>query len=213
MTSLRSAWMQLSTRVDALTLRERFLLFACVTAVLGTLTYLLFIGPLGAQQKRLVEQIENRSAEMDRRIDEANAQISVQRRDRMSEINAAAVKAKSEIGVLEQEIADLSTGSVDAAAVSIILKRVLQRADRLVLVRVLPVGNELASASTTVARTAAAAVTGLDMTVAGNYLDLLQYLALLEKEMPQARWGNLVMKADTMPVQLTVRILSASAGL
>lgn len=213
MTSLRSAWLQLSTRVDALTLRERFLLFACVTAVLGTLTYLLFIAPLGAQQKRLVEQIENRSAEMDRRIDEANAQISVQRRDRMSEINAAAVKAKSEIGVLEQEIADLSTGSVDAAAVSIILKRVLQRADRLALVRVLPVGNELPSASTTVARTASATVTGLDMTVAGNYLDLLQYLALLEKEMPQARWGNLVMKADTMPVQLTVRIFSASAGL
>ena len=38
----------------------------------------------------------------------------------------------------------------------------------------------------------------------------MQYLALLEKEMPQARWGNLVLKAETMPVQMTVRILTTA---
>lgn len=203
-------WLKLATRVNAMTLRERFLLFACVIAVLGAITNVLFIAPLTAQQKLLVAQIENKSAEMDMRIDETNAQIMIRRRDRMNEVNAAALKLQADIVLVEQEIAALSMSSVDTAAVSTILKRVLQRADKVALVRVLPVGAELPSAAVAGARAATAA--GLDITVAGNYLDLMQYLALLEKEMPQARWGNLVMKADTMPVQLTVRILSAAAG-
>ena len=209
MNSLRLLWLRIATRVNAMTLRERFLLFACVIAALGAITYLLFISPLTAQQKRLVEQIDNKSAEMDMRIDETNAQISIRRRERMNEVNVAARKLQADIALVEKEIAAMSTTGVDAAAVSTILKRVLQRADRVALVRVLPVVAEPTAAN---ARGASASPSGLDITVAGNYLDLMQYLALLEKEMPQARWGNLLVKADTMPVLLTVRILSTVAG-
>ena len=205
---MKLLWIRLATRVNAMTLRERFLLFACVIAVLGAITNVLFIAPLIDQQKILVAQIDTKSSEMDMLNDETNMEILRRRRDHMVELSAATLKVQGDIDLVGREIAALSTAGINTVAISAMIKRVLRRSDKVVLVRVVQVGTELSAVAS--AGTQTATRSGLDITLSGNYLDLMQYLALLEKEMPQARWGNLVLKAETMPVQMTVRIFTTA---
>ncbi len=207
---MKLLWIRLAARVNAMTLRERFLLFACVTTVLGAITYALFIFPLIAQQKILVAQIDTKSSEMDMRNDETNMEILKRRREHVGELDASALKVQADLDSVEQEIAALSATSVDAVAISTMLRRVLRRSDKVGLVRVIQVGTELSAVAPSGAQVSARG--GLDITLSGSYLDLLEYLALLEKELPQARWGTLALKAETMPVQLTVRVLTTAVG-
>ena len=205
---MKLLWIRLATRVNALTLRERFLLFACVIAVLGTITELLFISPLVDQQKILVEQIDKTSSKMDEQRGNTNMEVLKRGRDHLSELNAGTLKVQADIDLIEREIAALSTTGADAVAISTMLRRVLRRSDKVTLVRLVQVGTELSAVAPVGAQ--AATHGGLDITLAGSYLDLMEYLTLLEKELPQARWGNFVLNAETIPVQVTVRILTTA---
>jgi hypothetical protein len=49
---------------------------------------------------------------------------------------------------------------------------------------------------------------GLDITLAGGYLDLMEYLATLEAALPLARWSALRVSAETAPAQAAVRIVT-----
>ena len=201
-------WSRFAARINAMTMRERFLLFACVVAVLGLITEAFFISPLIDQQKVLVGQIDRKSNEMDILRDETNMEILKRRRDHVSELNAGTLKVQNDIASVEREIAALSTTGVDAGTISMMLRRVLRRSEKVTLVRVVQVGTELSAVVP--AGTQAASRSGLDITLAGSYLDLMEYFVLLEKELPQARWGTLVLKADAMPVQVTVRIFTTA---
>ena len=205
---MKLLWGRFAARINAMTMRERFLLFACVIAVLGAMTQAFFIAPLIDQQKVLVAEIDKKSSEMDIRRDETNLEIFQRNRDQIIELNSNTLQVQSDLASVEREIAASSTTGADAGAISNMLKRVLQRSDKVTLVRVVQVGSDFSAVVP--AGTQAASRTGLDITLAGSYLDLMDYLALLEKELPQARWGTLVLKSDTMPLQVTVRIFTTA---
>ena len=63
-----------------------------------------------------------------------------------------------------------------------------------------------ASAAATLQRSA------LDITLSGNYLDLMAYVGALEKAMPGLRWGALTFTTDTVPAQIKLRIVLIAAG-
>lgn len=205
---MKLLWGRLAARINAMTMRERFLLFACVIAILGAITQAFFISPLISQQKVLVAEIDKKSSEMDLRRDETNLEILKRNRDQIIELNSNTLKVQSDLASVERDIAALSTTGADAGAISTMLKRVLRRSDKVTLVRVVQVGTDLSAIVP--AGTQAAARSGLDITLAGSYLDLMDYLALLEKELPQSRWGTVVLKAETVPVQVTVRLFSTA---
>lgn len=205
---MKLLWGRFAARINAMTMRERFLLFACVIAVLGAITQAFFISPLNDQQKVLVAEIDKKSSDMDIRRNETNLEIFQRNRDQIMELNSNTLKVQSDLASVEREIAALSTNGIDAGAIPTMLKRVLRRSDKVTLVRVVQVGTDFSAVVP--AGTQAASRGGLDITLAGSYLDLMDYLALLEKELPQARWGTLVLKSDTMPLQVTVRIFTTA---
>ena len=128
-------------------------------------------------------------------------------RENVKELNAGLLKVQDDISAVEKEIAMLSASGVDSVAVSAMLRRVLRRSEKVGLVRVVQVAPEMTpNASAPVQDTNR---TGLDITLSGSYLDLMEYLASLEREMPQARWGAILLKADALPAQLTVRIVTS----
>ncbi len=200
-------WNRLSARINALTMRERFLLFACVIAMLGGATNLLFISPLIDQQKILVAQIDRNSSQMDLQRDATNLEISKRRREQLKQLDAEALKLRNESDLIEKEIATLSAARANVPAVSTILRRVLHRSDKVTLVRVVQVGTELSALSAG----QVSVRSGLEVTLTGNYLDLMRYLALLERELPQARWGSMLLKAEGASPQITLRIFSTAA--
>ena len=206
---MMALWLRLASRVNSMTLRERFLLFACVIAVLGGVTHLLFISPLIEQQRVLVEKIDKKSSEMDMLRDETNMEMRKRSRDYTTDLSARALKVQADIDLVEQEIAALTAKGGASREVSAILNRVLRRSDKIALIRVVPVGTELSAMPQGGARPTGRG--GVDITLSGNYLDLMVYMAQLEKDLPQARWGALVLKAEPMPVQLTIRLLTTAA--
>ena len=188
-------------RVNAMSLRERFLLFAVVMAVLGALTDALFIRPLTRLQTERAAQIEKQAAALDQQRNRLELQLGESRRARAAELEAEVAKTNREVEAIEREAAALAAGASNAEALRTVLTRVLRRTDRVALVRV----STAESTAAAVPGIAPASV-GLDITLAGGYLDLMEYLAAVEAALPHARWSALRFTAETAPAQVTVRI-------
>jgi len=208
---VKEFWTRFAKWVNGLTLRERSLVFTALVGLLGALTYVLFISPLLEQQKILVAQLDSKSSAMDSQREAVNLEMLKRGRDRFVELNADILRVQADIDATEREIAALSASGADAAAISTMLNRVLRRSDKVILVRVAQVSVEGSTAAT--ARGAGpgsgTARGGLDITLSGGYLDLMEYLASLEKGLPTARWGALWLKAESSPAQLTARIVTS----
>jgi MSHA biogenesis protein MshJ len=193
-------------RVDAMTRRERVMIFVCLLAVLGAITYLFFVLPLLNVQKQRAAQIDQSSAEMDMLRDRAQVGMLEARRSHATQLDADIARVQGEIDALERELAGISPGTTgDAAGMPAILRRVLVRTDKVALVRVSFAPPEAGAAPPP--GVAGTSGSGLDITLAGRYLDLMDYLATLEAALPQARWGSLRLTSETVPAQVTVRIL------
>ena len=195
--------MKLWDRVNAMSLRERFLLFATVMAVLGALTDALFIRPLTRLQAERAAQIDKQSATLDEQRMRLELQLAERRRTRTAELEDEIARAQREIEAAEREIARLSEGASSAEALRTVLTRVLRRTDRVALVRV---STAEGPAAPSVPGTASA---GLDITLAGGYLDLMEYLAAVEAALPHARWSALRFTAETAPPQVTARVVTS----
>ncbi|MEI6738036.1 MAG: hypothetical protein WCL29_06115 [Pseudomonadota bacterium] len=206
---MKALWTQMAARINAMSLRERFLIFACLVGVLGAITDLIFIEPLLAQQKILITKLDKKSFEMDIQQDEINLEIRKRSRERAVALNAGIVKVQLDIDAIEKEIASLLAIGGDPVAMPSILSRVLRRSDKVMLLRVVQVGAELGTAGPV--GVAGANRGGLDITLSGNYLDLMEYLSSLEKTLTHVRWGAFLLRGESFPAQLTVRIVTMAA--
>jgi len=203
---VRAELKRVMVRVDAMTLRERVMLFVCVLVALGALTYVLFVMPLAAAQKQRAAQIDQSSAQMEALRDQAQVGMLEGRRTRAAQLQAETASLQGEIDATEREIAALSDGAGKAASLPAMLKRVVKRTDKVALVRVVSSSSEAGAAPQP--GVAGVAGDGLDITLAGRYLDLMEYLAALEAAMPQAHWSSLRLTAETVPPQLIVRMVN-----
>lgn len=201
---MRAQVRQLMDRVDAMTLRERGLLFLCVLVVLGALTWVLAVMPLAAVQKQRATQIDQVSAQMEALRDKTQVGILEGRRQRAAQLNADIARLQAQIDAIEGEAVTAPGKGGEEASAAALLKRVLRRTEKVALVRVASSSAEPGSAPAK--GTAGVAGSGLDITLAGRYLDLMEYLATLEAAMPQAHWSALRLTAETTPTQVVVRL-------
>lgn len=191
-------------RVNALSQRERFLLFAALMGVLGALTDALFIRPLTRLQAQRAEQIEKQSAAMDAQRNRLERELAEHRRARVAELQAETARVQAEVDAVEREIAELSAGAGSGEALRAVLTRVLGRTDKVALLRVATAQAAAAPAS----GAAASGAVGLDITLGGGYLDLMEHLGAVEAALPLARWSALRFTAETSPPQVTVRMIT-----
>jgi MSHA biogenesis protein MshJ len=199
---------RLFARINALNVRERFLLFAVSVSILGGATDFFFITPLMNQQKALVAQLDQKSTDMDVLREKVNTEVLQRNLGRAAELAAGMRETKAELDAIDAEVASLGAVSADPVAMSALLSRVLKRSDKVTLVRVVQANTD-ASPPTPMPTGAMQPSRGaIDITLAGNYLDLLDYLAALEKSLPKSRWGAVRLKADAGMAQITVRIVT-----
>jgi len=202
---------KLAARINALSIRERFLLFAAAIGVLGALTDYFFISPLLAQQKALVAQLDKKSTDMDLIREKVDAEMMGRSVGRSAELKTAAADVQRELESVEREIAELSGNGANATSIPAMLHRVMQRSDKVSIVRVAQLGVSAQGAPSPPTGTQANRG-GLEITLAGSYPDLMDYLSSLEKSLPQARWAALNLKADTQPAQITVRLVTGGGS-
>ncbi len=207
---MKKQWTRLLARLNIMTVRERLLLVTGVVALLSALTDFIFIEPLYKKQKLLAEQIDRESGVKAVQRERLQFELMKRGRENAAELNISLRNVQSDIDTVEKEISTLSGSNNDLLTQPAMLARVLKRTDKVSLVRVASAGAENSVAASPGAVGAPRA--GLDITLAGSYLDLMDYLASLEKAIPQARWSGITLSTASTPPQVTVRIAAAGGS-
>jgi len=230
---------RLAARIDALSLRERVMLFAATAAVYVFLMHFIGLGPMFAKQDLLRTQIvqqQNNLEGLDNEISEKVRAAQVDP-DAPARERIAAVRAQTE--ALAVSLRAMQNGLVPPERMAPLVEAILRANGRLQLasMRTLPVepvhgsakpaaaaptANAAANAATAVVAEAQAATKpaallyrhGVEVTVRGNYLDMIGYMAALESMPTQLFWGSARLETETWPTSrltLTLYTLSLDA--
>lgn len=222
---MKDRLLRLAARVDALSLRERVLLFAALAAVYVFLMHFLSLGPMFARQELLRTQIvqqQNNLAGIDAEIGDKVRAAQVDP-DAPTRARIAAVRAQTDS--LATSLRAMQNGLVPPERMAPLVEAILRANGRLQLVslRTLPGEPVLGAAREAgtpadpqnAAKPAALLYRhGVEVTVRGNYLDMIGTMAALESMPTRLFWGAARLEAETWPASrltLTLYTLSLDA--
>ncbi len=214
---MKQLWNRAAERIDALSLRERVLVFATAMALLLALSYSLLIDPQMSAQKRLASTVAQKQAE----IKGMEAQITAIATSRAADPDRALrerlAEVRKQLAEVESQIAGEERKFTAPEQMRSVIEEMLarNRAVHLVAMKTLPTTtlaearaeSGKAEASKPAAKPAEAPKSGerlvyrhgMEVTVAGGYLDLLRYLRDLEQLRTQLYWGSLEIDATRYP--------------
>lgn len=229
---LLQQWIKLSTRLDAMTLRERAMVFAAVVASVLFLLYTVSVEPLLNKQKLLrmqIKQQQNQISGIDNEI-AAMAQGFVVDPDAATREKLKAVR--HEIDTTSEGLMAVQKGLVAPDKIAPLLDHLLRGNGKLKLIsmKTLPVAglNEAlqpaqpaqpAGAAPAAGTPAAPAPKprellyrhGVEIVLQGSYLDMVSYMEALEQLPVQLFWGKAKLDAQQYPnSRLTLTLYTLS---
>ena len=197
---LKPTWERQAARIDALSLRERVILFLCLLAVLAGLFDAGVLSPLAARASQRAAERSQQSAE----LDQLRQQFMVASRTGDA---TAGPQRQLEAALAERARLDEALRHAGPAfqgyALPAVLQRLLARQPGLVLERLRLLGDEPgAQVAPTPQRTDLPELPGMtwqgvELQVQGPWTDAQRYLHALEAELPGLRWGEMRLVAGT----------------
>lgn len=220
---MKAQWAKLSSRIDAMTLRERIAIFvASVGAVLFVMDSLV-LEPLFVRNRMLAEQIRQQNMQ----VEAANAGVAAQMEAFNTNPDAAAQKQLADLNrdtaALAGSLRAMQHGLVAPEKMGQLLQQLLRSNGKLKLLslRTLPVsglGGASASAVSSADTKAATAQRellyrhGVEVVLQGGYLDMLDYMQALESSPQQVFWGRAHLDAHEYPAS-TLTLTLYTLGL
>lgn len=228
---LLQQWIKLSTRLDAMTLRERAMVFAAVVASVLFLLYTVSVEPLLNKQKLLrlqVKQQQNQISGIDNEI-AAMAQGFVVDPDAATREKLKALR--HEIDTTSEGLMAVQKGLVAPDKIAPLLDHLLRGNGKLKLMsmKTLPVTGLNEALQPAVAANAAPAAGapapaepapkprellyrhGVEIVLQGSYLDMVSYMEALERLPVQLFWGKARLDAQQYPnSRLTLTLYTLS---
>lgn len=219
---MRQLWLRYADRVDAMTLRERVFVFAAAVIAVVALLQALLLESEMKKERRLSAMIAQRQSEMK----SLEAQLSklattpIQDADRARRERLAEVKrllAETEANITAQERKFTAPEQMKR-----VVEEILARSRGVQLIAM----QTLATTSIADARTPAGQKPtakagpgerliyrhGMEVTVSGEYLELLRYLEELERLPTQLYWSQLELNAERYPSR-TLKIVVYTLSL
>lgn len=196
MKQLLILWQRQARRIDALTLRERAIMFISLAVALVAAADSLVLAPRMAEQKALATQMRQGATELGAlrtRLAGPAADSDAARLGR----ELAAVAA--ERNTLEADIAGRLGAAAAGTSLPDLLARVLRRHARLTLLR-LTTAPPAAAAPNTLPRQA------VEIVMRGAYPDLATYVADTETALPGLRWGTLAITRQGDTAELNAQV-------
>ena len=217
-------WMD---RVDAMSLRERLMIFVMLAVVLVALVMTMAIDPLSKKQKQRSQTLVQTQAQTQALEAQMQALAEVSKRDpdlanklRLADLDAKRKSAYTALASVQQGLVapDKMTGLV---------RDLLGRNPRLNLISVktlapLPLSGAAKPADPTLKNEAKPAEKfpakdlglykhGVEISVEGSYADLVAYLVDLEQLPWRMYWGGVNLSAQTYPIsRLTLTVYTLS---
>ena len=221
MSTLRLRARTLARRIDALSLRERVILFVSAVALLAGVADALVLSPQFALQKTMAQRMHQQNQELGAlRTRVAQAAAPMQADDSPRGRALAALQAVQEEQAALKRQLDALAPPAEAASTAAppdlpqLLTRVLRRHERLALLNLATVDDgarkagDNATGAPPAAHSAAPAspARALELKLQGAYADLLQYLIDIERALPGQRWSTWQLATDAGAPVLTLRL-------
>ena len=226
---MKQQWQQLAARIDALSQRERVLSFVATAAALAFVAYIAVIGPLLRKQALLSSQV----MQQQNNIVGLNEQIAQKLREAAADpdapVRARLAAVRDESARLGETLRAMQQGLVAPERVAPLLESILRANGRLkmVSVRTLPVEplSDIGARKHDSQPGAGAGAAepkpkakrellfrhGVEVTVRGSYLDMVDYMSALEKLPAQLFWGKAQLEVEEYPsVRLTLTLYTLS---
>jgi MSHA biogenesis protein MshJ len=214
---MKQTWQKLSTRIDALTLRERAMLFAAAAASIIFLVFFFFLNPSYAKQKLTLEEMTRQQERIATVEGEISATMEAHMRDPDAAERARLLKIEADAQALKASLTAMQQGMVAPEKMSGLLEEILRgnRGLKLKSMRTLgdvaPEAAPVAAAAAPVpaagpAPVAEAAATrqllhrhGVELVLEGSYPDMVAYMSALENMQGKILWGNAGMAVQAYP--------------
>jgi MSHA biogenesis protein MshJ len=218
MTDLRKSVQQLAERIDALSLRERGIIFITLLVLLYFAASSLVFGPLRTRQQQLESELKTRLEQ----VAAINAQVQKSARDATRDPdkeNAERLKVLRErIAQVDPQLAGVTQGLVSPRDMARLVEQVLTRNRNLQVIKVeslapapldgQPAGKEAAAPA---AADRGVYKHGMRIEVRGRYTDLVRYLRALEALPWKVFWGRATLELEEQPTsRLTLVIYTLS---
>lgn len=227
MMQLKQKWQQLAERVDAMSLRERALIFLAAVLVLITLVNTLLIKPLLTRQQTMSQKIVQTQTITNALQEQIQALVKAQNTDPDEPLRARMAQLQAESTEVDKTLHDIQSGLVAPQQMPTLLEDILRRNRGLHLVslKTLPMQNLAATLDGTAssepgkqaqkqqvsAPELAVFQHGVEITVEGGYLDLLRYLIAMESSPWRMFWGKADLNVENYPkATLTLRLHTLS---
>lgn len=215
---LQAVWERRARRIDALSLRERVILFLSIVAVLAAIFDTLVLSPLSARAKQRGATQAQQAAELGQLREQfvaASRSVGADPAAGLHQRLEAAQAERTRLNGALREASGISSGE----GLSAVLQRLLAQQPGLVLER-LELLDDAPVTLPTLSLAALAGVApqpapapsaqrptlpvmpgmswqGVELQVQGSYRELQRYLQALEHELPGLRWGEIHLVAGT----------------
>ncbi|GAB3544548.1 hypothetical protein GCM10027343_19850 [Noviherbaspirillum agri] len=222
---MKQHWQRISAKIDALTLRERVIIFGMAALIVIVLVNVAILDPQTAKQKQLSESIKQDQAKIAALHAEMQQMARAQSIDPDQDNKTRLQQLQQQAQQIRSKVEGMQSGFISPEKMSLLLEDILrQNAQlRLLSLKKLPPSrlNEPAmAAKSTAAATAGSAAQdglvavyrhGVEIVVEGGYLDLLSYLSQLEAMPWQLFWGGTKLEVTEYPkATLTLTLFTLS---
>lgn len=214
---MKRYWALWVGKVDDMSLRERAMIFAAVGFVVIAVIDNLLLDPLLSKQKSRAAQMQQQHEKSKELEATMRALMQAKQDDEHSPLRSKAVRMKQQLAEQEDYLKSRRDHLVEPNQMAHLLEQVLNKNSRLQLVslKTLPVSlliekKPAADGTVQPADTGAQKQIykhGVQISIRGNYLDLLQYVSALEKMPTQMFWAEAGMSVEKYPDAVLTLIL------
>lgn len=209
---MKHYWILASIKVEAMSLRERAMLFAIAALLLAFVVNALLLDPLMVRQKAISARLAQQQHETAALQEAIGTILQAKHEDEHSPLRARIAELKAQIQESEHFLKTRRDSLVEPGKMADVLEQVLRSNDKLQLVELKTLPLSLLVEAKPDAKSARPIYKhGVQITVRGSYPELLKYLDSLEKLPTQMFWGELSFSVAKYPeavLTLTVYTLS-----
>lgn len=224
---MKQFWQKWSLKIDALSLRERVIVFAVAVLILIVLINTLLLDPQYAKQTKLSQQIRQQQSQIADIQNQIQQRVKAQADDpnRMMQEHLQVLNQRA--SQMNGALSDMQKGLVPPEKMADLLESVLKKNNKLLLVslKTLPVKSLNEPIDAILPNTAGMVKTGddqagsveavfkhaVELKVQGSYMDMLNYMQSLERMPWQIFWGSAQLNVDEYPrATLTLTLFTLS---
>lgn len=201
---MKARWLALAARIDALSLRERAILFVVTLVCLMAVADAVWLTPAQKRYQTVQQSFVTQGAEIARLRAELQAAGAPVDQSQVVRANMAATE--QEITGVNQAIQAQLALAGTGRALEPVLVQFLRRYNSLTLLGTNTLKDEGAGSHGAQPDVPGLTRQGLELRIAGPYLELLRYVQNLESALPYLRWGSVQIKAEQQPAEMILRV-------